>query len=116
MYDSRVNFEAWSYRTGRRDSTVSFGVSGILRDGALVMYDRATYSLWTQEGVAFAGPAGGMRLRRIPSERTSWWAWKERNPNTLVMKPSPVPKRRPGSPPARGFRGSSRRGSVNRTP
>ncbi len=54
MYDSRVNFEAWSYRTGRRDSTVSFGVSGILRDGALVMYDRATYSLWTQQGVAFA--------------------------------------------------------------
>ena len=40
MYDSRVNREAWWYRTGLSDTTVSFGVAGILRDGALVMYDR----------------------------------------------------------------------------
>ena len=95
VYDSHVNADAWMFRAGVRDSTVSFGVSGILRNGALVMYDRTTYSLWTQEGVAFAGPAAGMRLRRIPSVRTTWWVWRERHPETLVMKPAPKPGRRP---------------------
>jgi hypothetical protein len=112
VYDSRVNREAWWYRTGLSDTTVSFGVSGILRDGALVMYDRATYSLWTQAGVAFAGVARGTRLSRIPSLRTTWWVWKEGNPNTLVMRPAPIPRSRSGSPTTRGFRGRS--GSVNR--
>ena len=63
--------------------------------GSLVMYDRTTYSLWTQAGVAFAGPATGMRLRRIPSVRTPWWVWRDRHPETLVMKPVPRPGRRP---------------------
>ena len=91
MYDSRVNPDAWLFRAGVRDSSVIFGVSGILREGALVMYDRTTYSLWTQTGIAFAGPAEGMRLKRIPSERTTWGLWKERYPHTLVMKPASIP-------------------------
>jgi len=96
VYDSNVNADAWMNRTGVRDSTLTFGISGILREGALVMYDRRTFSLWTQTGVAFAGPADGMRLRRIPSVRTTWSVWKERHPDTLVMKPALSPGRRPG--------------------
>ena len=80
---------------GRSDSTVAFGVSGILRNSALVMYDRATISMWTQEGEAIAGPLRGERLRRIPSELTTWAAWRERHPNTAVMMQATCPATRP---------------------
>jgi len=64
-----------------------FGVTGILRRGALVMYDRSTYSLWTQEGSAIAGPLAGARLPRLPNEITTWDAWRRRHPDTLVLLP-----------------------------
>ena len=71
----------------RDDSTATFGVSGILRNSALVMYDRKSTSLWTQRGRAIAGPLKGMRLRPIPSQRTAWVDWREQHPHTMGMAP-----------------------------
>ena len=53
---------------------------------ALIMYDRATHSLWSQvNGKAVAGPMKGRRLDEIPSELTTWNKWKKRHPDTLVL-------------------------------
>ncbi len=53
---------------------------------SLVMYDRATRSLWSQvNGQAVAGPMKGKRLEELPSEQTTWREWKRRFPNTLVL-------------------------------
>lgn len=64
----------------------TFGVSGKLWRDALIMYDRQSRSLWSQiDGVAKAGPSAGARLDRIPSQVTTWAAWKDRHPETLVL-------------------------------
>ncbi len=89
VYDSRISGSAVRYRAGRIDTALTFGVSGILRGSALVMYDRATVSLWNLEGHAIAGPLRGLRLRSLPSERVSWSSWRARHPDTLVMGPPP---------------------------
>ncbi len=69
---------------------MTFGVSGKLWRDSLVMYDRTTRSLWSQVlGKAIAGPLKGVSLQEIPSEQTTWVAWKKRHPETLVLeKPS----------------------------
>jgi hypothetical protein len=64
----------------------TLGVSGMLWRDALVMYDRATRSLWSQvNGKAVAGPMKGEKLEEVPSELTTWGTWKRRHPDTLVL-------------------------------
>jgi uncharacterized protein DUF3179 len=64
----------------------TLGVSGMLWRDALVMYDRATDSLWSQvNGSAVAGPERGKRLQELPSTLTTWGEWKRRYPETLVL-------------------------------
>ena len=87
VHDPRLRPAFYRHRLSLKDSVLRFGVTGILRRGALVMYDRSTYSLWTQEGEAIAGPLAGTRLRRLASERTTWGAWLRRHPDTLVLLP-----------------------------
>jgi hypothetical protein len=73
-----------------KETPTTLGVSGMLWRDALVMYDRATNSLWSQvDGTAVAGPEKGKRLQELPSELTTWGQWKRRHPDTLVLvKPS----------------------------
>lgn len=60
-----------------------FGVSGLLYNSDLVMYDRGTRSLWSQlMAEAVAGPSTGARLARLPAQRTSWARWKAAHPGT----------------------------------
>lgn len=66
--------------------TVQFGTSGKLYNNNLVMYDRWSKSLWSQEwGVAIAGNLSGYTLQRIPIDVMPWRVWKELYPNTLVL-------------------------------
>ena len=68
----------------------SFGVSGLLWRGNLVLYDRATGSLWSQLlGQAIRGPRTGERLRLLPSRLTTWGEWREGHPDTEVLLPPP---------------------------
>lgn len=67
-----------------------FGVSGYLYRGALVAYDRATGSLWSQLlAAAIRGPATGEELSLSPSRLTSWGEWRESHPDTTVLLPPP---------------------------
>jgi len=65
---------------------LEFGVSGLLYNSDLLMYDRQSDSLWSQiEGLAISGPAKGQRLKRLAVEHTTWKSWRERYPKTLVL-------------------------------
>ena len=65
---------------------IVFGVSGLLYNSNLVMYDKKTDSLWPQltEG-AVTGSYVTTRLDSIPSIITTWESWKEKHPRTLVL-------------------------------
>lgn len=71
--------------------TRTFGVSGKLWHGVLVMFDRETGSFWTQlDGRSIHGVERGQRLEHVPSVFTVWGMWREVHPETLVLKKSPA--------------------------
>ncbi len=64
----------------------TFGVSGLLYQSDLLMYDHQTESLWSQIGMhAVAGPLTGQRLTPIFLEHTTWAEWRAAHPSTLVL-------------------------------
>jgi hypothetical protein len=66
----------------------TFGVSGLLYNSDLIMYDRASKSLWQQiTGSAFMGPRRGTALTSIPVTMTTWTDWRAAYPNTRVLAP-----------------------------
>jgi len=69
-----------------RERTLSFGVSGLLYNSDVLMYDRATESLWSQLGMqAVSGEYKGQPLDWLPSTQTSWEDWQQKHPQTLVL-------------------------------
>ena len=63
-----------------------FGVSGLLYNSDVLMYDRETDSLWSQLMVqAVTGPMKGTRLQQLPLSHTSWQEWVRRHPETRVL-------------------------------
>jgi len=72
------------------DGTLSFGVSGKLRNSDMIMYDRQTESWWQQAiGEAIVGDLTGTRLASLPSWMESWEVFTTRNPDGLVMEQPP---------------------------
>jgi hypothetical protein len=69
-----------------RGRPTTFGVSGLLYNSDVLLYDRATQSLWSQiKQAAVAGPMHGTRLVSVPLEHTTWADWRARNPGTQVL-------------------------------
>ena len=65
---------------------LTFGVSGLLYNSDLLMYDRQTESLWSQiEGRAVSGPLKGTALELMPSQLTTWKAWRQQHTDTRVL-------------------------------
>lgn len=63
-----------------------FGVSGLLYRSNVLMYDKATESLWSQiKGEAVTGPLTGTALEVLPSTLTSWKKWRQQHPETQVL-------------------------------
>jgi len=64
----------------------TFGTSGKLFASALVMYDRATESLWTHfDGRAVVGVLTGAQLESIPSPLLSWEDFRSAYPTGKVL-------------------------------
>jgi len=64
----------------------SFGVSGLLYNSDMLLYDRATESLWSQIiGVAISGKLKGNKLPTLVLTNTSWEHWLQQHPNTEVL-------------------------------
>lgn len=75
---------AYSATAGGR--TLRFGVSGLLYNSDMLLYDRQTQSLWSQiRKQAISGALRGERLRSVPMTHTSWEDWLQRHPDTLVL-------------------------------
>ncbi len=69
----------------------TFGVSGLLWQSDLVMYDVATESLWSQIlATAIRGDRTGEQLQLVPSTLTTWGEWRGEHPDTEVLLPPPA--------------------------
>ena len=65
---------------------LKFGVSGLLYNSDVLLYDRQTETLWSQIlSKAINGPLKGNKLTMIPSSQTSWASWLKKQPNTKVL-------------------------------
>jgi len=63
-----------------------FGVSGLLYNSDVLLYDRKSESLWSQiMGQAVTGPFKGRRLEMLPLLHTTWDEWRTRYPTTAVL-------------------------------
>ena len=79
--------------------TPEFGVSGLLYNSNLLLFDRRSFpdeeSLWSQmQARAVAGPAAvrGAALRLLPCALTTWGEWRSAHPQTDVLRPDPTRK------------------------
>lgn len=65
---------------------LQFGVSGLLYNSDVLMYDRQTQSLWSQIlSQAVTGSMKGTLLPAVAVTHTTWVDWRNRHPDTLVL-------------------------------
>lgn len=63
-----------------------FGVSGLLFNSDVLLYDRETESLWSQlRKQAVTGSLRGATLTQIPMIQTTWRNWRQQHAETLVL-------------------------------
>lgn len=64
----------------------TFGVSGLLYNSDVLMYDRKTESLWSQiMAQAISGPKQNTKLETLPASHTTWRDWRSLYPDTVVL-------------------------------
>ncbi|MCL6415569.1 DUF3179 domain-containing protein [Aestuariirhabdus sp. Z084] len=74
------------YQAQVKDQLLQFGVSGLLYNSDVLLYDRQTESLWSQVlSRAVTGPMKDQPLELIAASHTSWKDWHNRYPDTLVL-------------------------------
>lgn len=77
---------AFSSMLGNRSFT--FGVSGLLYNSDVLLYDRQTESLWSQlKRQAISGHMQGEMLDALPVTHTTWRDWYQKYPDTQVLSP-----------------------------
>jgi hypothetical protein len=65
---------------------LNFGVSGLIYNSDMLLYDRNTQSLWSQVmKKAVTGPLKGTDLTQVPAQYTSWAAWSKQHPDSLLL-------------------------------
>jgi hypothetical protein len=89
----------------RLDETVyQFGVSGLLRNSDLIMYDRTTETLWQQfTGEGLVGDLAGYQLTFLPSAIVSFADFRAAHPGGLVLSRDTGFSRRYGENPYVGY-------------
>ena len=86
------------------EEILKFGVSGLLRNSDLVMYDRNTESLWQQSsGRAIVGAMVGARLKYLPASVVSLGQLSKAYPDAIVMSRDTGWFREYGQNPYRGY-------------
>jgi len=93
-FDARVN--------GAR---LEFGVSGLLYNSDVLLYDRQSHSLWSQiEKTAISGSMKGAKLEALPMSHTTWRDWLARHPDTEVLSDETGFRRNYKTDPYLGYR------------
>lgn len=96
-----------AFAAGTAGEALRFGVSGLLYNSDVLLYDRATESLWSQLRMqAISGPRRGERLVPLPLTHTSWGAWQAAHPDTRVLSTETGYARNYQSDPYRGYASS----------
>jgi hypothetical protein len=68
------------------ESPQGFGVSGLLYNSDMLLYDRQTESLWSQiMEKAISGSRQGEQLNTVPVQMTSWQEWKKQYPDSKLL-------------------------------
>jgi len=63
-----------------------FGVSGLLYNNDVLLYDETTNSLWSQIlSEAISGKLKGQKLTRYPAIHTDWQSWIKMHPNSQLL-------------------------------
>ena len=66
--------------------SLTFGVSGLLYNSDVLLYDKETQSLWSQlESRAVTGFYKGQKLESLPLQHTTWADWKNQFPQSKVL-------------------------------
>lgn len=74
------------YRSEIDGRGLDFGVSGLLYNSDVLLYDRQTGSLWSQlHHRAITGPMKGRVLTPLAASHSRWQDWLSRHPDTLVL-------------------------------
>ncbi len=76
------------YDTATPRGAYTFGTSGLLYRSNKLMYDRQSYSLWsnlTGEAVVGRAANGRRRLELLPMTLTTWGEWRRRHPRTTAL-------------------------------
>jgi len=69
-----------------KDRQMTFGVSGLLYQSDVLLYDHQTESLWSQiKSQAVTGKMTGAKLKLLPSSNTTWGAWRKKHPDSLIL-------------------------------
>lgn len=77
-----------AFSTDLHGTRLVFGVSGLLYNSDVLMYDRNTQSLWSQlMSQAISGPLKGERLDALSISHTTWGEWRSRNPDSQLLSP-----------------------------
>ena len=67
---------------------LTFGVSGRLYQGNVLLFDHQSSSLWSQlAGVALTGERMGAHLEEVAAVLTTWGDWLREHPATIVLSP-----------------------------
>jgi hypothetical protein len=94
---------AFNARVGQK--TLEFGVSGLLYNSDVLLYDRQSHSLWSQiEKTAISGSMKGTKLVALPMTHTTWRDWLARHPDTQVLSDQTGFRRNYKSDPYLGYR------------
>jgi len=79
-------FSGMTFDTQGKYGHLSFGVSGLLYNSDVLLYDRQTGSLWSQiRTQAISGQLKGARIAPIPTAHTTWREWRVRYPQSEVL-------------------------------
>ncbi|MBC8287793.1 MAG: DUF3179 domain-containing protein [Nitrospinae bacterium] len=88
---------------------LTFGVSGLLYQSDMLLYDHQTESLWSQiKSEAVTGNLTGARLKLLPSTHTNWASWKAMHPETRVLSDNTGYRRDYDRDPYQGYETSER--------
>jgi hypothetical protein len=79
-------FSGMAFTTQFGGVDLEFGVSGLLYNSDVLLFDYKTGSLWSQLlSKAVSGPLKGTAIPAIPTANTTWRDWRKRHPDTLVL-------------------------------
>ncbi|MEW8507126.1 MAG: DUF3179 domain-containing protein [Candidatus Thiodiazotropha sp.] len=75
-----------AFKSKQNNRSLSFGVSGLLYNSDMLLYDRDSESLWSQIRMqAVSGKLKGQHLQPIALHHTTWSDWLERYPGSQVL-------------------------------